>query len=96
MSKRLKQLTYCLKKAESGVVLIVFICVLYEVHAYTVTVFNRLFYMNQVPEQNISWSVTVQNKHLSSQCNTNAQIEPVQDKIYYISLILKQKKRAKD
>jgi hypothetical protein len=51
MSKRLKQLTHCLKRAESGVVLIVFICVLYEVHAYTVTVSNRLLYMNQVPEQ---------------------------------------------
>ena len=27
--------------------------------------------------------MTVQNKRLSSQCNTNAQIEPVQDNIPY-------------
>jgi len=28
----------------------------------------------------IFWSVTVYNKHLSSQCNLPAQTEPVQDK----------------
>jgi hypothetical protein len=47
--------------------------------------------------KSISWSVTVYNKNLSSQCNMTAQIEPLQDKLclscnvwqYYIRLTLK-------
>ena len=31
----------------------------------------------------ISWSVTVYNKYLSSQCNLTVKIEPVQDKMNY-------------
>jgi hypothetical protein len=36
--------------------------------------------MNQVPEKTISWSVTVDNKYLTSQYFLTAQIEQVQDK----------------
>ena len=32
----------------------------------------------------ISWSVTVYNKYLSSQCNLTAQIEPLQNKFFFV------------
>jgi hypothetical protein len=35
----------------------------------------------------ISWSVTVYNKTLSSQCNLTTQIEPVQDKTIILSTV---------
>jgi len=36
----------------------------------------------------MSWSVTVYNKNVSSQCNLTAHIEPVQDKAVYHILIV--------
>ena len=38
------------------------------------------------PRKSISWSLTVYNKHLCSQCNLTAQIEPVQDKIIWYTM----------
>jgi hypothetical protein len=60
--------------------------VLSDVHAYTVCVFSPLLYMNQVPEKNVSWSVAVYNKTVSSQCNLISQIEQVQDNYYHPSI----------
>jgi len=38
---------------------------------------------DRVPEKAIFWSVTICNKHLSSQWNLPAPIEQVQDKYFY-------------
>jgi hypothetical protein len=45
-----------------------------------------LLNMKQVPQKATSWSVTVHNKYLSSQCNFTAQIhlEPVQDESTFV------------
>ena len=40
-----------------------------------------------VPEKLLSWSMTVYDKKLSSQCNLTVQIEPMQNKIYLITTI---------
>jgi hypothetical protein len=68
----------CLKRAKTSAILIAFDYVtgFCEVSAYTVAFFT----MNQLLEKTISWSITVYNKNLSSQCNLTPQIEPVQDK----------------
>jgi hypothetical protein len=46
-----KQLSNCLKRAETTIVLIVFNGVLCDLHAYTVTIFLPNINMNQVPER---------------------------------------------
>ena len=53
-------------------------CVFCEIRAYTVTVSYRRSTWST--RNCLSWSVTVYNKHLSSQCNLIAQIEPMQAK----------------
>jgi hypothetical protein len=40
-----------LKRAETAVILIVFKCVLYHVHAFSVTVSHHSLFFNQVPEK---------------------------------------------
>ena len=40
--------------------------------------------MTRVPEKVRFWSVTVYNKHLSSQCNLTAQIEHVHEEYIMI------------
>jgi hypothetical protein len=66
MSKSLKCMSNCLKIAETSVILMDFNGVLYHVHSYTYYFLPPL-YMNEVPEKNISWSVTINNQNLSSQ-----------------------------
>ena len=38
----------------------------------------------------ISWSVIVYNKKLSCQCNLTVQIEPMQDKLFYLDSVVLQ------
>ena len=64
MSKAPKQLSNCLKRAETSVVLIVFDCVLYEVCAYKhkyCYCFLPSLNMNQVPENLIILSTVLKN-----------------------------------
>lgn len=81
--KNKKNLQYFLKRAEKSVILIVFDDDLSEVHTYTVAVSYH-----QSTWKTISWSVTVYNKSISSQYNLTAQIEPIQDKQNYSSVLL--------
>jgi hypothetical protein len=83
MSKSPKQLPYCLKRAETSIVLIIFNSVLYEKFkdsTNAVTVFFHPLYMNQVPEQLLfgQWSyITI---HYTSQSHLTFQTELAQDK----------------
>ena len=62
MSKSPKQLPYCLKGTEASVVLLIWNGVFWDVRTYIIT------------RKVISWSVTVYNKHVSSQFNLNMTI----------------------
>jgi uncharacterized membrane protein len=68
----------CLKKAETNVILIVFIDVLYHVSTYTLP-FLTIALHESTTRKDIFWSVTIYNNKISSQCNLTAQIEQVQD-----------------
>ena len=79
ISKGPKQLSKCLKIAETIVVLNVFKGVIWDVSVYTVTV---SFCCSTGIRYQISYILTsyVYSKKLSSQCNLTARKEPVQDK----------------
>ena len=77
------QLSDCLERAETSVVLIVSNFVLYHVHVYTVAVFTIALHESGTRKA-MSWSVTVYNKRLSNQYNLTAQIAPEQDIFYYV------------
>ena len=77
------QLSDCLERAETSVVLVVSNFVLYHVHVYTVIVFTIALHESGTRKA-MSWSVTVYNKQLSNQCNLTAQIAPEQDIFYYV------------
>jgi hemoglobin-like flavoprotein len=78
--KSITILANCLKITETNVVLNVFKGVICDVASYTVTVFFSVAQQESDTRKTIFWSVIVYSKHISSQCNLNAQIEPVQDK----------------
>ena len=71
------------KKPETNVSLIAYNCVLYHVRAHRFLPFTL-----HAPSirKAISWSVTVYNKTLSSQCNVTAPTEPAQDKKEYLKI----------
>jgi hypothetical protein len=74
MSKAPKQLSNCLKRADTSVVLIVFYYVLCEVHAYKIININAVtvfFRRSTGYQKTISWSVTKYNKKSirSMQCD---------------------------
>ena len=77
VKKPQNKLTNSLKISETSVVLLVFD----GVHAYTVTV--SYLCSTSIRYQTSYINVIFYNKHLSSQCNLNAQIEPVQYKVNY-------------
>ena len=79
-SKDPKQLPNCLKIAEASVVLNVFKGASYLTSALTLLPFLSVPKQESNTIKAILWSVTVYNKQLSGQCNSTAQIEPVQDK----------------
>jgi hypothetical protein len=68
MSKSLKQLPNCLQISETRVVLIVFHGVLCEVCSYTVTFLTFVLHQSG-SRKAVFWSMTVNNKKLSNQCN---------------------------
>ena len=81
MSKALKKLSNCLKRAETSVVLIVFDCVLGEIRVYNLISINAVTVSYSRPtriryQKTISWSITKYNKKYP--VNATAQIE--QDK----------------
>ena len=78
-----KQLANCIKRAETGVVLIVFDGTLCDVRAYTVTVFFTVAQHELCTRKTIYWSVTVYSKNLSSQCHLTAQIGPYNLNVSY-------------
>jgi len=85
MSKAPKQLSNCLRREETSVVLIVFDYVLCEVRAYKLISINAVNVSYRLSkwigyQKTISWSVIKYSKTLSGQCNVTAQIEQVQDK----------------
>jgi hypothetical protein len=82
MTKSPKQLSNCLQRAETSVVLIVFNGGLYHIHVYTVT-FSYYHYTRI--SKAIFPSVTVCNSKIFSQCILTGQIEPMQDKNEYIN-----------
>ena len=51
-------------------------------HSLILLPFLTVAQHEKATRKTISWSVTVYNKNLFSQCNLTAQIEPVQDKYY--------------
>jgi hypothetical protein len=95
MSKSPKQLAYCLKRAETSVVLIFFDVVLCVIHVYTITVFvtvtqydsdtRKTIYLGHVTTYSKQLCMTTYSKKLYSQCNLTAQIEQVQDKYIYLT-----------
>jgi hypothetical protein len=78
------KLPNCREKTETNVSLIAYNCVLYHVRAHRFLPFTL-----HAPSirKAISWSVTVYNKTLSSQCNVTAPTEPAQDKKEYLSIV---------
>ena len=74
-----KQLLNCLKRAETSVVLIVF-TVSSMKSALVLLPFIIVAQHESGTRKTISWSVTVDNKHLTSQCFLTAQTEQLQDK----------------
>ena len=73
MSNSQKQLANCLIRRETSVVLIVFNNVIYHTHAYIVFVSHCCSAWIGHYKSYISWSVTVHNYTLSSQCSLTAQ-----------------------
>ena len=87
MSKAPTQLSNCLKRAETSVVLIVLDNVLCGVRVYRLISINvvNVSYRRSTwirYQTTISWSVIKYSKNLSGQCNVSGQIEQVQDKKY--------------
>ena len=77
--KQTKQMLNCLKRAETSVVLINF-SVSSVKSALVLLPFIIAAQHESGTRKTISWLVTVDNKHLSSQCFLTAQTEQVQDK----------------
>ena len=69
----------CLKRAETSVVLI-FFTVSSVKSALVLLPFIIIAQHESGTKTIMSWSVTVDNKHLTSQCFLTAQTEQVQDK----------------
>ena len=84
ISKSLKTTAKLSKRAVTSVILIVFVpC---EACAYTVTL---SYQHDSDTRKTISWSKTVYDNNLSSQCNLTAQIELLHDKyIYFHSIFI--------
>jgi hypothetical protein len=76
MSKSPKQLPNCLQRAETSIVLIV----INVTSTLILLLFLTIAQHETGTRKAVSWSVTVYNKILSSQCKLTAQIESVQDK----------------
>jgi len=74
MSKNPKQQPNCLKRAETDIILIV-LMVSSVTSAPKLLLFLTVTQHESGTRKTISWSVTVYNKNLSSQCNLTAQIE---------------------
>ena len=77
--KQTKQMLNCLKRAETSVVLINF-SVSSVKSALVLLLFIIAAQYESGTRSTISWSVTVENKHLTSQCFLTTQTEQVQDK----------------
>ena len=77
-SNKKKQLLSCLKRAETSVVLIVF-TVSSVKSALVLLLFIIVTQYESGTRTTISWSVTLENKHLTSQCFLTTQTEQVQD-----------------
>ena len=78
-----RKLSNCREKTETNVSLIAYNCVLDHVRAHRFLPFTL-----HAPSirKAMSWSVTVYNKTLSSQCNVTAPTEPAQDKKEYLKI----------
>ena len=76
---------FCLKSTETSIILILFwLCPLRNSHLYCLlflTVAEHILGTSKI----VSWSVTIYDKNLSSQCKLAAQIEQVQEKMYYVT-----------
>jgi hypothetical protein len=82
MSKSSEPLPNSLQIAETNVILIVFIGVLWrlcEIHVYTVTVFCR---RSSIIRYQTSYILVSHRIYIYSQCNLTAQLETVQDQMY--------------
>ena len=80
MLKSPKQLPNCLKRAETNVVLIVFMVSSVK-SVFILFPFLSVAQHEPGTRKAISWSGTVYNKHSSNQCNWTVQKEPVEDKL---------------